>query len=243
MTNATLDTIKSLRTTHWDFNDREVSRESIDTIIAHSMRTANSDNLADYSIIVLDDPAIINTVTAQDCHAKCLVYCLDHHHIVETGKHMGYDYKPQFNWYNYMIYQYDICAAAQTAVIAAKSMGIDSLVTNVIHRGDMKRIQQLLNLPEQYCLPVITVVLGYSDKPIDQTTGRLSPRHITHYGTYDQSVDTEAIITEIDSIYPEYLSDEYPHTLDWYYKVWLNIMPDNPDEVKRAMHDCGFEVK
>ena len=64
--------------------------------------------------------------------------------------------------------------AAQTAVIAAKSLGIDSLLTNGVHRGDMERLWEMLGLPRQYCFPLIALVLGYAAKEPAYQKGRLS---------------------------------------------------------------------
>lgn len=61
--NETLKTIASLRTTHWGFSEKKVSREDIEIIIEHSLRTANSDNLTDYSVIVVDDPETLQKIT------------------------------------------------------------------------------------------------------------------------------------------------------------------------------------
>ena len=68
--NETLNTIKSLRSTHWAFNDQPVSKEDVETIVRHSMRAANSDNLTDYSIVVIDDPEVINLITDGESEGK-----------------------------------------------------------------------------------------------------------------------------------------------------------------------------
>lgn len=54
--NETLKTLQSLRSIHWQFNEKPVSREDIETIVEHSLRAANSDNLTDYSVIAVTDP-------------------------------------------------------------------------------------------------------------------------------------------------------------------------------------------
>ena len=43
MENETLKTLESLRSVHWNFNEKPVSREDIETIVQHSMKAANSD--------------------------------------------------------------------------------------------------------------------------------------------------------------------------------------------------------
>ena len=145
--NETLKTIASLRTTHWGFSEKKVSREDIETIIEHSLRTANSDNLTDYSVIVVDDPETLQKITGGESSGSsgvCLVYAVDHTRIVRCAEALGYrDFYPTNRLYNFLISLYDVHAAAQTAVIAAKSMEIDSLVTNFSHRHHPEKIKIL----------------------------------------------------------------------------------------------------
>lgn len=42
----------------------------------------------------------------------------------------------------------------------------------------------LLHLPDKYCLPVMAVLLGYSDKPEETVTGRLPAKYVVHFGEY-----------------------------------------------------------
>lgn len=225
--NETLKTIASLRTTHWGFSEKKVSREDIETIVEHSLRTANSDNLTDYSVIVVDDPETLQKITGGESSGSsgvCLVYAVDHTRIVRCAEALGYrDFYPTNRLYNFLISLYDVHAAAQTAVVAAKSMGIDSLVTNFSHRHHPEEIKKLLHMPEKYCFPVIQVVLGYSERPVEETTGRLSKKHVIHYGTYRpvEEIDTQETIREMDGVYPGYISEKYPHALDWYFNEWL----------------------
>jgi nitroreductase len=227
MTNETLHTIESLRTIHWDFNDKPVSREDVEKIIGYSMRAANSDNLIDYSVIVVDDPELLNEISGGESMGKavtCLIYAIDHTRIIKCAQELGYNqFHPNRRFYNFFISYYDVCAAAQTAVITAKSMGIDSLTTNFIHRQFPSKVMEKLNLPKKYCFPVIQVVLGYSDKDPSKTRGRISKEHIVHYNTYrpEETINTKAIITELDAIYPEYQTEQFKHAMDWYFCEWL----------------------
>lgn len=48
--NDTLKTIHSLRTTHGDFADRDVSDRDLETILAAAVRAANASNAQNYAI-------------------------------------------------------------------------------------------------------------------------------------------------------------------------------------------------
>jgi nitroreductase len=244
LNNETLETLKKLRTIHWNFNEKEVTDEEISIIIKHSMRAANATNLSNYSIIVVDDVDVIKKITGKPCKSKCLVFCLDYNRIAATASHLGYDYVPGKGWYGFIGNIFDVSILTQTAVIAAKSLGIDSLITNAIFRQDIRDIKKILKLPEKYCFPVMTVLLGHSDKPDSQTTGRLSAKHVVHKGTYTPISDIphEEIIAEFDTIYPECINEQYPRYLDWYHKVWEKPSEDTKRGIPSKLDEQLYEV-
>lgn len=243
--NETLNTIKSLRSTHWAFNDQPVSKEDVETIVRHSMRAANSDNLTDYSIVVIDDPEVINLITDGESEGKpctCLLYFIDHTRIIQYARTLGYnDFTPLNRLYNFFISVADVNVAAQTAIIAAKSMGIDSLCTNFPQRSHPKRLMEMLDMPKEYCFPVMAVVLGYSDAPAEQTTGRLDAKHIIHHGKYHHAdtAEIQEMITEMDAVYPQYINDKYKHALDWYFNEWF--IEWHNEDVYRELVECWLE--
>lgn len=252
LNNETLETLKKLRTIHWNFNGKEVTDEEISVIIKHSMRAANATNLSNYSIIMVDDVEVIKKITGKPCKAKCLVFCLDYNRISATASHLGYEYFPGVSWHGFIGGIFDISILTQTAVIAAKSLGIDSLITNAIFRQDIREIKNILKLPEKYCFPVMTVLLGHSDKLDTQTTGRLSAKHVVHKGTYTpiSNIQHNEIIAEFDSIYPEYINNEYPRYLDWYHRVWekpsedskKGIPTDLDEQIYEVLRESGFNI-
>jgi nitroreductase len=227
MGNDTLDVINSLRSIHWNYNDRPVSKKDIETIIEHGLQAANSDNLIDYSVIVVDDADILNIISGGESKGKavtCLMYFIDHTRIIKCAHALGYkNFKPSDRLYNFFISIYDVCLAAQTAAIAARSMGIDTLFTNFSHRHKPSEMMKLLDMPMEYCFPVIQLVLGYSDENNSQKKNRISKEHIIHYNKYRpiETIETLKIIKEMDEIYPKYISEKYKHVMDWYYNEWI----------------------
>ena len=85
---------------------------------------------------------------------------------------------------NFVTASINTSIAAQTATIAARSLGIYSLLTNGIHRGDMERQWKLLGLPEKSCFPIIALVLGYADRKPEYLMGRLDGKGIFHDTKY-----------------------------------------------------------
>jgi nitroreductase len=240
--NSVLDVIKSMRTVHWNFKDKPVSNEDIETIIEHGLRAANSDNLIDYSIVVVKDPKTLNIISGGESKgtaATCLIYAVDHSRIIKCARELGYEnFKPSDRLYNFFISLADVFLAAQTAVIAAKSMGIDSQVTNFSHRKNPSEMMKLLGMPEKYCFPVIQVILGYSDEKPRQKRNRISKEHIIHYEKYRSldTVNTDEIIREMDEIYPERISEKYTHTMDWYFNEWIKEW--YTEEIYGGLNEC-----
>jgi len=228
MKNETLDIIKSLRSTHWTFSNRPVSSEDVETIIKHSLYPANNNDRTDTSVIVVDDPELLNAISFGESEGKSvttLIYLLDYNRVIECSRFMGHNsYSPRDRFYHLLFGLYDVSTSVSAAVIAAKSMGIDSLVTNFTHRHDLNKIYKLLNLPGEYCFPVMQVALGYSDGEKPKPRNILT-KGIIHYNQYKPAGkdDIQALIRNMDDNYPDRISEEHRHALDWFFgERWVN---------------------
>jgi nitroreductase len=239
MNNQVFETLNKLRTIHWDFNGKKVSDSDLRRIIEQGMRAAHSTNLADYSVIVVDDTEIIKKLVGNTGKARCCIFCVDHTRTIAAAELLGHEYTPNSSWYSLFADLYDVYAMAQTSVIAAKSIGIDSLITNGVFRVEVSEIKKLLNIPEKHCFPVIAVLFGYSDKPEDKITGRISVDHVLHFNSYKAADETDLhkYINDMDKIYPEYISEKYPHTMDWYLKEWLGSGVGEPSSKDLGLRD------
>lgn len=59
----TLKTISQLRSARNDFLDKELPLQVMNSIIEHSMKAANASNVQRYSMILVDDPNILEVIT------------------------------------------------------------------------------------------------------------------------------------------------------------------------------------
>jgi hypothetical protein len=140
--------------------------------------------------------------------------------------------------------------AVQTAVIAAKSLGIDSLITNGIHRGDMERVWKLLDLPQTYCFPLIAVVLGYPTSEPTHLKGRLDGPGVIHHEKYRRLTEAqlEEQVRQYDDPERHLALDEgwkakgYEHFMDWWFKDWLRGAKPTEKETQmlRLLKRSGF---
>jgi nitroreductase len=245
--NETLATIAKLRTIHGDFSDKPVSDQDLETILSASVRAANASAFQSYSIVVVRDPAMQRTVCGY--RGSCtLVYLADFTRIIATGKRLGHEYNPG-SMELFVTASTNTILAAQTAVIAAKSMGIDSLLTNGVHRGDMERLWTKLDLPRKYCFPLIALVLGYAAQEPPFLKGRLRGQGVVHRGTFHNLTEAEAdaIIRQYDDkslhlgLREDWDQNGYKHYLDWLHKEWLgrNAKPGET-QISKRLREAGF---
>lgn len=224
--NETIQTIQSLRTIHGDFSDREVSEADLTQILEATIRTANASARQSYSIIVLDDRVKMKDLFGYQ-GSRALIFCVDFTRIMAAARYLDQEFDND-DIIGFITGSTDTVLAAQTAVIAARSLGIDSLITNGLHRNELQKVYQTLNLPETSCFPLITVVLGYPRKEPAFQKGRLSYKHVVHFGEYH--VPSEDQLKEIVAEYDDhsrhmgFIDDwerlGFEHYLDWFYVKW-----------------------
>ena len=230
--NETLKTIHSLRSIHGNFTERSIAQVDLEQILDASIQAANASARQSYAIIVLDDrDAMQRLFYYQGSHA--LIFCIDFNRIMVTAEHLGH----QFNDYHvigFITAAVDTILAVQTAVIAAKSLGIDSLVTNGLHRNDLDTVYQELNLPKEACFPLITLVLGYPDQEPPYQKGRLSSEFLVHFGQYQPPDEgqLDRIVAEYDDhtkhigLIDNWEELGFERYLDWFYTKWTGTAPE-----------------
>ena len=140
--------------------------------------------------------------------------------------------------------------AAQTAVIAAKSLGIDSLLTNGIHRGDIERQWKILDLPQQSCFPLIALMLGYPKAEPDHRSGRLRGAGVIHRETYQHPTkeQLQALVAQHDdpksnlALNDVWKTKKYDHYLDWFYKEWVTgrRTPNADSPLYKRLRKSGY---
>jgi nitroreductase len=229
--NETLKTIHALRSIHGNFSERAIAQADLEQILEASTQAANASARQSYAIIVLDDrEAMQRLFYYQGSHA--LIFCIDFSRIMATAEHLGHPFN-DYHIIGFITAAVDTVLAAQTAVIAAKSLGIDSLVTNGLHRNDLDTVYQELNLPEEACFPLITLVLGYPNQEPPYRKGRLSSEFLVHFGQY-QSPDEgqlDRIVAEYDDhtkhigLIDNWEELGFERYLDWFYTKWTGTAP------------------
>lgn len=229
--NDTIKVLQSLRSIR-KFSEKKIAKDDLETIINSSVRAANASSRQNYSIIVVDEKGILEQMFYGSNVG--LVFCVDFNRLIDTAKHLNYDYDPK-NIRLFITGSIDTCLAAQTAAIAAKSLGIDSIFTNSVHRAKMEDLYEHFNLPEQYCFPLIALGLGYAEEEPEWKKGRLAGPGIIHHNKY-QKLSSE----ELDQLVKDYDDQElklgaptagltkmgFERYLDWFFTKWNRPFPE-----------------
>jgi nitroreductase len=248
--NKVLETIHNLRSIHGNFTSREITESDLKTILEAAVQAATASARQSYSIIIVDDHNDMREYL-QYAGSKALIFCVDYTRLVATAEYLNYHLEKN-GVIDFITGSTDTILAAQTAAIAAKSLGIDSLFTNSIHRKDLSKFYQKFNLPSQYCFPLITLILGYAREENHPQRGRLSGPGVIHFQKYKNLSDVE--IQKIVDDYndparnmglvfrPETIKTSY---MDWFFNIWLK--PENEQqnhqkqtEIFQLLKDSGF---
>lgn len=196
--NTTLEVLlnrKSIRV----YSDQPVTPNEKETILQAAMRAPTAGNMMLYSIIEVEDQALKD---------RLAVTC-DHQPFIAKAPYVLLflaDYQRWFDYYlaagvekacrergvqmrcpeegDLLLACNDTLIAAQTAVIAAESMGIGSCyIGDILEQYEVHR--DLFNLP-QYVLPITLVCFGYPTP--EQAARNMPPRFgkefIIHQNTY-----------------------------------------------------------
>ena len=248
--NETLKTLQNLRSIR-NFSDKDISSEDLEAILHSSVCAANASSRQSYSIVAVEDKELLKQFFYGA--NKGLLFCVDYNRIIDMANHTKNDFEvvgPRA----FVTGSTDTILVAQTATIAAKSLGIDSLFTNSVHRVPFADVYKAFNLPDKYCFPLIALCLGYPEDEPTFKKGRLKGLGVIHYGQYKRMNKKE-----MDELLKEYTIAEnrlsnipvdklkengFEHFLDWFYQAWSKRgFPQPIEEFYNILIKTGFFKK
>lgn len=250
--NETMKTINSLRSIHGNFSGKEISDADLDQILNACIRAANASARQSYSIIVLNDRNKMQNLFGYQ-GSKALIFSIDFTRIKTLAEYLGHAFDND-DIIGFITGTIDTILAVQTAVIAAKSLGIDSLITNGLHRMNLDKVYEILQLPESSCFPLISIVLGYPQQQPEFKRDRLDSKYLIHFNKYN--LPSEKQIKEMINEYDDHSKHiglienweelGFKHYLDWYYTKWAGepvktkIPTGKILEFQERLIKCGF---
>ncbi|HNY17049.1 MAG TPA: nitroreductase family protein [Treponemataceae bacterium] len=245
--NETLQTIGKLRSIHGGFSSKRIPDGDVQAILGAAVRAANASARQSYSMIVLDDKDAMRRVFGY-AGDRAIVFCVDFTRLSALSERLGHA-KYAVDFFDFLTGAIDTSFAAQTACVAARSLGIDSLFTNGLHRTPLDKVYAELGLPERFCFPLIALVLGYPAEDPRFQKGRLSGKGIVHLGRYCALTEgeTDAIVREYDDreahlgLVNDWKEKGFAHYLDWYFKEWEGPTPtEKIAELVDRLKKSGF---
>lgn len=202
--NGTLQTIHS-RTSLRRYKDISIKEEHLEALLSATLRAPTAGNMMLYTVIAITDQEMKNTLSKtcdnQPFIAKApllLVFLADyqrwfdyylHSGVSEFCKKTGYDFQGA-DLGDLFIAINDALIAAQTAVLAAESLGIGSCyIGDIMENYEIHR--ELLDLPE-YVVPITMLCLGYyPDNYQPRYVGRFPQEYIIHREKYHRLDEKE----------------------------------------------------
>lgn len=226
--NEVIKTILGLKSTRKpEFYSKEIDNEKIELIKRAIVKTSNASNRQSYSIIVLDEEKAKQLSFPGN---KIFVFCIDFFRLQKCAEQLKCEFDSQY-FMQYTTALIDISLLVQSTVIAAQSLGIDTLITNEIYQNKLESIFDILNIPENYVFPMIAVCMGYSNTE-KKEKGRLDNSYLffdNEYGKYTFN-DLNKIIKETDAvennigIIDKWSEMGFNHYYEWFFQKWSRVI-------------------
>lgn len=207
--NQIIETILNHRSIR-KFEDKPLSQEQIEKIIACAQSASTASYIQAYTIIGVTDKGkkekLAELAGNQAYVAEnsiFLVFCGDLHRLELAGKMEELDVTPSLeSTEKFMVALIDAALAAQNAAIAAESMGLGLCYIGGI-RNNLPEVQKLLKIPERV-IPLFGVAIGYPAKMTDKKP-RLPMSNIYHENEYKQNEEQfVAELTEYNGVISSY---------------------------------------
>jgi len=195
MLNATLELIHCHGSVR-KYKPDPVPLETIETILAAAQRTSTSSNLQLYSVVAVTDRAkrgrLAELCGNQEHIAQApvfLAWCADLARLDRACELRGYTQVTDYVE-NFLVAAVDAAIAAQTAAIAAESMGLGICYIGSI-RNNTQAVIDLLGLP-RLVFPITGMTVGWpAAAPIIRP--RLPLDAVLHWDHYDRAAEDEAL--------------------------------------------------
>lgn len=229
------------------FKPAPLSAETVRSIVAAAQNASTSSYTQSYSVISITDPArrreMARLADDQEFVAEAgafLVWCADlHRHQVACETHgqaiRGDGLEP------FLVATVDTALAAQTAMLAAESMGLGGVYIGAIRRFP-EEVSQLLDLPE-LVYPVFGMCFGYPDEdPIPRP--RLPVGTVLHVDRY-QTEGLKETLQAYDQVTAGYYARRSGGTLrdTWTARMARLFGSVRRPELRRFLESRGFLLR
>lgn len=245
--NATLELLLAHRSIR-KFQEREVTREQLEAIVAAGQHASTSSNIQAYSVIRISDPELRrklaelagNQAYVVECPAF-LVWCADLNRLVRaSGLETDSPENQAASTEMFIAGVADVALASQNAAVAAESMGLGIVYIGGI-RNNLEEVCRLLNLPE-LVLPLFGMCIGYPDQdPMPRP--RLPLKAVLHENAYRSEVSDEAV-REYDETTRQYYLErtQGKRQATWSDEMRSKLLNTSRSYLKEFVRKRGFDL-
>jgi FMN reductase (NADPH) len=199
VTNTVIEVIHRHRSVR-RYRPDPVPRETVETIVAAAQRASTSSNLQLWTVVAVTDAerrGQLSELCGGQAHIKeapvFLAWCADLERMERACEMRGYEQVTK-HVENFLVAAVDVAIAAQTAAIAAESLGLGICYIGAI-RNNPAGIIELLRLP-RLVFPITGMTIGWpaAEPPIRP---RLPLAGVLHWDEYDRAGE-DAVLLQYD---------------------------------------------
>lgn len=225
---------------------------TLETLIAAGQSAATSSNMQWWSAVAVTDPEkkkVLAEIAGGQKHIEqCPLFIawvadMSRNQLISKAEKTEFATMPWLE--TFMVACIDAALAAQNAVVAAQSIGLDTVYIGAM-RNDPVRVAQLLGLPPQSFV-VVGLCVGYAT---DAAKGEVKPRlpqaTVLHRETYDaRNADAERKV--YDAEMTKFSQRHELQAATWTQRVLNRLGPiksmNGRERMRAALASLGFEIR
>ncbi len=239
--NPVIDTIQNHRSIR-SFQEKPLTTEQMDAIIASGIAASSSSLLQTVSIIRVTDQEkrrVLAELAGNQSYvasaAEFLVFCIDYQRHASLNPNVQSEYTELT-----LIGAIDAGIMAQNCLLAAESMGLGGVYIGGL-RNAPKEVDELLGLPQSTAI-LFGMCLGYPAQD-PELKPRLSPQVIVHENSY-QPLD-HALIDEYDQRMENYYQHRSTNTKQqaWSDQVTTKLSKEQRPFIRDYLNSKGLAKK
>jgi nitroreductase len=249
--NVVLETILNHRSVR-GFRPDALPAGTLELLIAAAQSASTSSNLQLWSVVAVQDPAHksqLATLAGDQQFIRdaplLLVWLADLARLDGIAAERQQSVEGTQYLEEFIVGVVDAALAAQSALIAAESLGLGGVYIGAM-RNLPERAAEALRLP-RHVFAVFGMAIGWPDPA--KATGikpRLPQRVVLHHETYDAATKREAI-TEYDAIMREFQAEQGMRLTNWTQQCISRVKDAaalrGRDRMLDALRNLGFELR
>ena len=249
--NDTIATILNHRSVR-GFLPETLPAGTLELLVASAQSASTSSNLQVWSVVAVQEPerkARIATLAGNQQFIRdaplMLVWLADLNRINRIAADRQTQVEATHYTEAFILGVVDAALAAQTAFIAAESIGLGAVYVGAV-RNHPEQIAAELNLPP-HVFAVFGMAVGYPD-PAKETgiKPRLPKDIVLHHEQYDAALKRDAV-ERYNAVARDFMREQGMKEQDWTLQA-TNRLKDVPamhgrDRMKEALRNLGFELR